>query len=540
MNRFCYRTPQLGLLLGCAFFLLVKTVAAGADDKDTIDSIKAKKPPAKPPTKTTHKAPPKARPKTVVSKPKPAAPDPSALLVSPLGTTPYRTIGAALQKVRPGGKIRLHAGLYRESLKIDKPVEIEPELFDPGTIVIESASAPVITSHTEAATLRGLTLRIRPGSPAAYTVDVAGGKLMLEDCDLSGGSQGCLQARGSGAVPYLRHCVLHGAGAGGMLLSEKADATLENCEITDCETAGIHASSGSRITLLQSRVHGGKAEGLLLESAQAACTQSDFRENGKAGVSVTDGGSATLRGCTLQANNDGGMLLLQKSHASLDDCTIVANKESGLRALGSELNARNCRIREDAKDGITYRDESTGTVEGCEIWKNQWNGIVSNTGSNPVVRGCKIHDQSGCALLFSAAARGTVEDSDVSATINWPCVGVTGGSEPVLRRVQIFHSKHEGIRFWQEAKGLLEDCNIYSNGWHGIEIAEKSDPIIRHCQVHGNTERGIRVLKDSAGTIEGCDIFSNHGGNYVAGPGAHPVLKENRMSKSPPERATRQ
>lgn len=60
-------------------------------------------------------------------------------VVSPGSGGRFRTIGQALRKVRPGGRIRVRPGTYQESLVIDKPVDIVGE-GPRQNIVIESWS----------------------------------------------------------------------------------------------------------------------------------------------------------------------------------------------------------------------------------------------------------------------------------------------------------------------------------------------------------------------------------------------------------------
>lgn len=95
------------------------------------------------------------------------------LIVSPSGAGHYRTISEAIRIAPVNATIRVMPGVYRESLVLDKAVEI----LGMGTveeIIVENTDAPCLLMQTESASVLGLTLRGRAGLSGNkhYAVDI--------------------------------------------------------------------------------------------------------------------------------------------------------------------------------------------------------------------------------------------------------------------------------------------------------------------------------------------------------------------------------
>jgi pectin methylesterase-like acyl-CoA thioesterase len=80
--------------------------------------------------------------------------------VAQTGGGDFRSIAKALSAVPEGATIKVRPGLYRESLVLDKDVEIIGE-GERAEIVLETTGAHCITMATDRAIVRNLTLRQR-------------------------------------------------------------------------------------------------------------------------------------------------------------------------------------------------------------------------------------------------------------------------------------------------------------------------------------------------------------------------------------------
>src|SRR5207302_1803506 len=185
------------------------------------------------------------------------------------GDGQYTNLAEALQKAQPGARIHVKPGVYKESLNLDKKVEIIGE-GKTAEIVIESASSHCLLMRTDSAVIRGVTFRCRAAASnkTAAAVDIAQGQLILDQCDITSDTEVCVAIHGAGTNPVLSRCrVFDGKGVGVDFYAKTA-GKLENCELMG------HAGVGARIR----------------EEADPILRECKISENKSAGVFVYDHG----------------------------------------------------------------------------------------------------------------------------------------------------------------------------------------------------------------------------------------------------------
>ena len=169
-----------------------------------------------------------------------AKPEPPTLVVNQLHRGDHTTIAAAINAAKPGTIVKVDPGLYRESLVIDKPLEIvgQGAVDD---VVIEVANKDVILFQATMGRVANVTLRQLGGK--FYGVDVTRGRLDLEDCDITSQGLSCVGIHG-GADPRLRRNRIHDGKTSGVLVYEQGRGTLEDNEIFANAYAGVQIKSG--------------------------------------------------------------------------------------------------------------------------------------------------------------------------------------------------------------------------------------------------------------------------------------------------------
>ena len=132
--------------------------------------------------------------------------EPPTMSVDAMHRGHYATIAAAPQAAQPGDGILVRPGLYRESLVVDKPIEIigDGEL---GDVVIEGIEGNAISFQTSMGRVANVALR--QVGVGKYCVDIAQGRLDLEGCDITSQALACV-AIYNGADPRLRRNRIHG------------------------------------------------------------------------------------------------------------------------------------------------------------------------------------------------------------------------------------------------------------------------------------------------------------------------------------------
>ena len=118
----------------------------------------------------------------------------------------YVTITEALKAAKPGTRILVRPGLYNEGIIIDKPVKIIGD-GERSEIVIEGTGRCAIVFVADNGRVANFTLR-QIGSDDWYGVDIAQGRLELDNCDISSQGNACVAIH-SGATPHLQYCRIH-------------------------------------------------------------------------------------------------------------------------------------------------------------------------------------------------------------------------------------------------------------------------------------------------------------------------------------------
>jgi pectin methylesterase-like acyl-CoA thioesterase len=235
------------------------------------------------------------RPVSVIS---PTTTPPAALVVSSRGDGQFRTISEAVRAAEPGTQIRVRPGLYREDVTLAKPVEIIGDGQREEIVVENpdnGQSCLVIESY--GVTVRGLSFRqtrqqrwwhllIKAVVPAVY---IDRGQALLEDCDITSQDDGsCLHIGGQlaedAATPLrvsatIRNCRIHDSKGIGVTILDQV--ILDRCDISGHAKAGVVVSGiDASGTLGHCRINHNALQAIQVsERAQATVEDCDLSGN---------------------------------------------------------------------------------------------------------------------------------------------------------------------------------------------------------------------------------------------------------------------
>jgi parallel beta-helix repeat protein len=235
----------------------------------------------------------------------------------------HATITAALQAARPGDRIMVRPGLYRESLVIDKPIEIigEGEL---GDVIIEGVEGNAIRFQTSIGRVANLTLR-QTGDGQYFCIDIAQGRLDLEGCDITSQALACVAIH-NGADPRLRRNRIHDGKEAGVVVYKNGLGTLEDNEIFANANAGVQIGDGGNPTLRRNRIHDGKEAGVIvIQNGLGTLEDNEIFANASAGVAITEGGNPTLRRNRIAANEYQAIWISNGGQGTFEDNDLRGN-----------------------------------------------------------------------------------------------------------------------------------------------------------------------------------------------------------------------
>lgn len=455
-----------------------------------------------------------------VPPPVPASTNGPDLVVDQSGAGQYRTINEALTVASPGQRILVYPGHYRESLLLDKPVE----LIGTGPraqIIVEGIYGSSVRMRTTQATVRGLTLRHKSTSKPAHVVDIRAGQLLLEDCDIRSGSPASagIFVQNAAANPIVRHCRIHDSTAEGIVFDQEAKGTVEDCEIFGNQASGLVIKNNADPLVRRCHLYNGAGNGIYIyANGKGTFEDCTVTRNLWAAVAIENGGNPLLCRCEIADGKGPGIYVSRRGRGTLEQCQIHSNAQTGVVVLqtGDPL-LRQCKIYDGKQAGIYVHRKGMGTFEECDIYNNVAAGVEVKKEGNPVLRRCIIHDGKQAGVDVYDKGLGIVEECDIYNNA-FSGITISDRSFPTVRNCKIHHGKRSGILICDSGLGTIEDCDIYANMQAGITICRFGDPVIRRCHIHDEQQEAIYVHDNGRGTIIDCYLLNNKKGAWDIRP----------------------
>jgi hypothetical protein len=259
----------------------------------------------------------------------------------------FRTIGAALSKAPAGAKIRIKKGTYRETIVLNKKVELLGD--DPREqIVVFGDGGPALTVAAEGAggLVKGITLlcktatdeqrpkRVRKDDNSLpATVTISNGSLELDHCVIGWQGDAGLNRRNAGA------CV--------ELSGPDANLVMKN----NC------------------RLH-----------------------NGYQGLWVRAGATPEIKGCTMHENQVG--IWVDRAGGTFTDCEVFKNKATNVTVIGrgKPVTLHACDVHH-SEEGISVSNGGDVALFNCKVHDNDgWAFVVYGANSRLDARRCRPND----------------------------------------------------------------------------------------------------------------------------------------------------
>jgi len=341
-----------------------------------------------------------------------------SLVVAPAGEGHFRTLADAVREARPGTRIFLRPGRYREEVIIDRALEVIGE-GPAASVVLETAGPDGIQVRGGALYLHGVTLRGGAQAPGSVSLQVQKGLAIVEDSVVAG-SETSVLVQGSGASALLRRCTLGWGAARGVVYLDRARGTMDECHIPSAPR-GIVIAAGADPVIRSSRLEG--------------C---------QTGIAVSARGKGTVEGCSITGTRHAGISV------------------SGL----SDPQVTRCRIQE-GNFGIEVTDRGRGRVTDTEI-AGMAAGVFISGGGNPVLTGCTIRD-GRFGVGVSDRGRGVLEECRITGH-QYSGVSVKEKGNPALRRCSITGNRDVGVWVYKNGGATVEHCDLSGNGKGAFSI----------------------------------------------------------------------
>src|SRR5437868_410580 len=399
-------------VLARAFANLAEQLATALESRASPEkaSAQSETPSPEPPGPTEVAGPPTADAAPKAAQPRPTTETPT-FTVSVLPPGDFTSIGDAIADATPGGRIVVMRGVYEETVRIDKPIELigGGEL---GDVVIQqpprSPAALIITANIG----RIANIHVR-ATGEANGVTILQGRVDIEDCDISAGSQGAAIAVGGTAAPRIRRVRLHDS-AWGAYFAGQASGQVEDSEIVGCQQ-GIRTTSASSPLVRQCQLHGGQWGIVATESSAPVVEGSEVYSHGASQIFVAEQARPTIRDNRVHHGLGFGI-----ERGSTGPVVVTENEiyENALANVGVSGDAaaptiRHNKIRDGHEGGVMCTESSAGRIEDNDIFGNVVSGIELRGTHGTLVVANRINRNRAVGVFAHKAAQAAVERNDL-------------------------------------------------------------------------------------------------------------------------------
>jgi parallel beta-helix repeat protein len=295
--------------------------------------------------------------------------EPPTHIVDPMHRGDHDTITKAIKSAKPGDRILIRPGLYKEGLVINKPLEI---IGDGAReeIIVEATDKNALLFKTTMGRVANLSLR-HMNKEGPYCIEIAQGRLELENCDITCYTYDYCIVIYNGADPYIRNNKIHDCKeAFGISIQDSSLGTIENNDIFS-NNGGVVIDSNSSPTLRHNRIHDNKTSGVLVTNSGLGLLEgNDIFSNTYAGVEVTEFGDPVFLHNRIRDNKGHGIEVIESGLGKFEDNDIFMNGKAGVRIINSIPILRYNRINMNG-DVAIWISNGGGTIEDNDLRANR-------------------------------------------------------------------------------------------------------------------------------------------------------------------------
>jgi parallel beta-helix repeat protein len=337
-------------------------------------------------------------------------------IVAKDGSGDVTSIGEALRIIPTGGRIRIKAGVYQETLRIDRTVHFEG-VGDRRDVVIESRGEDTIIISGGSGSLTNLTIRYVGSASGRNAIEVKGGNWLVESNDLSNTISTIVFV--SGGSPRFRRNRVHDSPWNGFNV-KNGSPVIESNEVFGLDNPAIWIGGTSNATVRNNTLYAIKANGILVgDEAQATITDNDISGTEKPGIWV--GGTAAP--------------------------TVTGN-----------------RVHHLPSNGIYVGESAKGTFENNDVYFTEKPGVWVGADAAPIFIGNRVHDIPGNAINIQGNARGEFRNNDIrnagNKADNFPAVYIGKDADVLFSGNKVYGNGNNQIYLEEGSRSRLQNNDV--------------------------------------------------------------------------------
>lgn len=186
----------------------------------------------------------------------------STIVVDHQGKGTFTTVTEAVANAEEGDRIVINAGVYRESIVINKNISLQSAVEGQAIIENGSESNVVVVRHT--CRLVGLTLHQRSKNFFCVRIIVNDDATVIEKCDIVSDHFSCIQID-SGCNPLIRNNKIHDSKQCGILIKKNGKGRIENNDIHSNSLSNIYVDAHANPLVTNNKIHNSTQHGIWIK-----------------------------------------------------------------------------------------------------------------------------------------------------------------------------------------------------------------------------------------------------------------------------------
>jgi F-box protein 11 len=214
----------------------------------------------------------------------------------------------------------------------------------------------------------------------------------------------------------------------------------------------------------------------------------------------------------------------------IDETVLQYQNISVVLIRTSFARITNLSIRQVGKLEGCSIDVIDGRVEivACDISSQAWGCINIHNNATAVIKESYIHDSKQNGVRIFENGKGLIENCSVYGN-GFANVEVEGNGALIARHNKIYNGIQGGIFIKQNSQATVDSNEIYNNGYAGVEIKSNNGVMVFRNRIYDGFQGGILIQEGGTGKIEENDIFNNGYAGIEIKSGANPDVKNNRI-----------
>ncbi|MER7699784.1 MULTISPECIES: right-handed parallel beta-helix repeat-containing protein [unclassified Streptomyces] len=348
------------------------------------------------------------------------------------------------------------------------------------------ATSGIVLAEQGDATVRGCTVRDARGNGVLANGDARG---TVEDCDISSTDKPSIALEERCTTRVVRS-VVHDTSTG-VHITSAGRTTLEDVRVTGTSAAGIVLAAGTDPVLRRCRTSRTRGSGLLVTDRARGTFEDCWVDTARGpALKVNGASSPALTGLTVRDCDEAGLLLEEDSAAELDRLEVIGGSPAVLVRGGANPLLRRARLVEPAGDGIAATKDARGRIEDCEVVRPKGTGVRAASGSTLYLAGGGVSGSGACGILVEDGGSVTVRDFRVE-TSGEDGVAVTGGAELTASRITVHSPTGHGFVLREGSQGSLNACEVNGGEKDGFRVESTSPVSLVNCSARENAGGGL-------------------------------------------------